>query len=58
MNIEDLVTDATGAHRPNIEVIGIPKKLIPQAKHDAILSRLGLKAEGIAATVQRLVQVG
>ena len=55
MTIEDLVSHATGAHRPNIEVLGIPKQFIPQAKPDAILSRLGLNAEGIAATVQRLV---
>lgn len=55
MTIEDLVTHATGAQRPNIEVLGIPKQFIPQAKPDAILSRLGLHAEGIAATVQRLV---
>jgi 1-deoxy-D-xylulose-5-phosphate synthase len=55
MTVEDLVSHATGAHRPNIEVLGIPKQFIPQAKPDAILSRLGLNAEGIAATVQRLI---
>jgi 1-deoxy-D-xylulose-5-phosphate synthase len=55
MTIEDLVSHATGSHRPSIEVLGIPKQFIPQAKPDAILSRLGLNAEGIAATVQRLV---
>jgi 1-deoxy-D-xylulose-5-phosphate synthase len=58
MTIEDFVSHATGSHRPSIEVLGIPKQFIPQAKPDAILSRLGLNAEGIAATVQRLVQVG
>ena len=55
MTIEDLVSHATGSHRPSIEVLGIPKQFIPQAKPDAILSRLGLNAEGIAATVQKLV---
>ena len=56
MTIEDLVSHATGSHRPSIEVLGIPKQFIPQAKPDAILSRLGLNAEGVAATVQRLVR--
>jgi 1-deoxy-D-xylulose-5-phosphate synthase len=55
MTIEDLVSHATCAHRPMIEVLGIPKQFIPQAKPDAILSRIGLDAEGIAATVQRLI---
>jgi 1-deoxy-D-xylulose-5-phosphate synthase len=55
MTIEDLVSHAAGSHHPSIEVLGIPKQFIPQAKPDAILSRLGLNSEGIAATVQRLV---
>ena len=55
MTIEDLVSHATCARRPMIEVLGIPKQFIPQAKPDAILSRLGLHAEGIASTVQKLV---
>jgi 1-deoxy-D-xylulose-5-phosphate synthase len=55
MTIEYVVSHTTGAQRPSIEVLGIPKQFIPQAKPDAILSRLGLNAEGIAATVQRLV---
>jgi 1-deoxy-D-xylulose-5-phosphate synthase len=55
MTIEDVVTHASGANRPIVEVLGIPKQFIPQAKPDAILSRIGLDAEGIAATVQRLV---
>jgi 1-deoxy-D-xylulose-5-phosphate synthase len=55
MTIEDLVSHTTGSHRPSIEVLGIPKQFIPQAKPDAILSRLGLNAEGIASTVQKLV---
>jgi 1-deoxy-D-xylulose-5-phosphate synthase len=55
MTIEDVVTHASGANRPSVEVLGIPKQFIPQAKPDAILSRIGLDAEGITATVQRLV---
>ncbi len=55
MTIEDVVTHTSGANRPVVEVLGIPKQFIPQAKPDAILSRIGLDAEGIAATVQRLV---
>jgi 1-deoxy-D-xylulose-5-phosphate synthase len=34
-------------------MLGIPKQFIPQAKPDAILSRIGLDAEGIASTVQK-----
>jgi 1-deoxy-D-xylulose-5-phosphate synthase len=55
MTIEDLVTHTSGTNLPVVEVLGIPKQFIPQAKPDAILSRLGLSAEGIAATAQRLV---
>lgn len=55
MTIEDLVTHTSGTNRPVVEVLGIPKQFIPQAKPDAILSRIGLDADGIAATVQRLV---
>jgi 1-deoxy-D-xylulose-5-phosphate synthase len=53
MTLEDLVSHAAGANRPSIEVLGIPKQFIPQAKPDAILSRIGLDAEGIASTVQK-----
>jgi len=56
MTLEDLVSHTAGANRPSIEVLGIPKQFIPQAKPDAILSRIGLDAEGIASTVLRLVQ--
>ncbi len=55
MTIEDVVTHASGSNHPVVEVLGIPKQFIPQAKPDAILSRIGLDAEGIATTVQRLV---
>jgi 1-deoxy-D-xylulose-5-phosphate synthase len=54
MTIEDLVSHVAGSNHTKVEVLGIPKQFIPQAKPDAILSRLGLNAEGIAATVQRL----
>jgi 1-deoxy-D-xylulose-5-phosphate synthase len=55
MTIEDLVSHVAGSNHTKVEVLGIPKQFIPQAKPDAILSRLGLNAEGIAATVQRLI---
>ena len=55
MTIEDVVTHASRSNHPVVEVLGIPKQFIPQAKPDAILSRIGLDAEGIAANVQRLV---
>jgi 1-deoxy-D-xylulose-5-phosphate synthase len=55
MTIEDAVTHASAVNRPAVEVLGIPKQFIPQAKPDAILSRIGLDAEGIVATVQRIV---
>lgn len=55
MTIEDLVSHSPIRQNKVIEVLGVPKQFIPQAKPDAILSRLGLSAEGIAATVQRLV---
>jgi 1-deoxy-D-xylulose-5-phosphate synthase len=35
-----------------VEVLGIPTQFIPQAKPDRILARLGLDAEGIAATIR------
>ena len=56
MTIEDLVSHVAGSNHTKVELLGIPKQFIPQAKPDAILSRLGLNAEGIAATVQRLVR--
>ena len=53
MTIEDVVTHASGSNHPVVEVLGIPKQFIPQAKPDAILSRIGLDAEGIATSVQK-----
>jgi 1-deoxy-D-xylulose-5-phosphate synthase len=55
MTIEDLVSHASAPNRPVVEVLGVPKQFIPQAKPDAILSRIGLDAEGIASTVRKLV---
>ncbi len=57
MTIEDLVSHASSARRPVIEVLGVPKQFIPQAKPDAILSRIGLDAEGIASTVRNALPV-
>jgi 1-deoxy-D-xylulose-5-phosphate synthase len=53
MTIEDLVSHVAGSNYTKVEVLGIPKQFIPQAKPDAILSRIGLDAEGIAGTVQK-----
>lgn len=55
MNIEDLVAHASGQNGPIIEVLGVPKQFIPQAKPDAILSRFGLNADGIASMVMKSV---
>ena len=55
MTIEDLVAHASSQHGPKIEVLGVPKQFIPQAKPDAILSRIGLDADGIASMVMKSV---
>ncbi len=57
MTISDLLVSHStpGATRPYVEVLGVPTTFIPHSKPDAILKRLGLDAEGIAATVRRLV---
>ena len=52
MTIEDLVSHSPTTQTKVVEVLGVPKQFIPQAKPDAILSRLGLDAEGIATTVR------
>jgi 1-deoxy-D-xylulose-5-phosphate synthase len=36
--------------------LGVPTRFVPQAKPGAILSRLGLDAEGIAAEATRLLK--
>jgi 1-deoxy-D-xylulose-5-phosphate synthase len=54
MTIEDLISHSATSQPPKIEVLGIPKQFIPQAKPDVILSRLGLDAVGIAASIQRM----
>jgi 1-deoxy-D-xylulose-5-phosphate synthase len=38
-----------------VDVLGLPTSFIPQAKPDAILSRLGLDAEGIARAARSLL---
>ncbi len=53
MTIADRVHHRSGA--PHVECLGVPAKFIPHAKPDHILAQLGLDAEGIAATVRRLL---
>jgi deoxyxylulose-5-phosphate synthase len=36
-------------------VLGVPTEFLAHAKPDAILAKLGLDAEGVAATVRRRV---
>lgn len=55
MSIEDLVLHLSASTAPKIAVLGVPNQFIPQAKPDAILSRLGLDSVGIASTVRKLV---
>ena len=57
MTIEDLVSHASTPNRPVVEVLGVPKQFIPQAKPDAILSRIGIDAEGIASTVKSALSI-
>jgi 1-deoxy-D-xylulose-5-phosphate synthase len=40
-----------------VEVLGVPVKFLPHGKPDRILANLGLDADGIAATVRRLLGV-
>ena len=48
------IADQVHALAPSVpvEVLGVPTVFIPQAKPDRILARLGLDAEGIAATIR------
>jgi 1-deoxy-D-xylulose-5-phosphate synthase len=48
------IADQIGAIAPEVpvHVLGIPTRYIPQAKPDDILARLGLDADGIAATIR------
>jgi 1-deoxy-D-xylulose-5-phosphate synthase len=57
MTIADLLVSHRSPElaRPYVEVLGVPNVFIPQAKPDTILRRLGLDADGIAATVRRLL---
>jgi 1-deoxy-D-xylulose-5-phosphate synthase len=40
---------------PHVEVLGVPTRFLPHGKPDRILAQLGLDADGITATVHRLV---
>ena len=57
MSIEDAISECCTpeSQRPYVEVLGVPTKFIPQAKPDVILRQLGLDAEGIVATANRLL---
>jgi len=46
--IQLAVSRAAGAAAPRVVVLGTPNEFIPHAKPNAILSRLGLDAQGIA----------
>jgi 1-deoxy-D-xylulose-5-phosphate synthase len=46
------LADFAGAATPTVVNLGVPDEYIPQAKADAILSRLGLDGAGVAATVR------
>ncbi|MGI8754815.1 MAG: 1-deoxy-D-xylulose-5-phosphate synthase [Acidimicrobiales bacterium] len=51
-----LATRAIGTGRaPQVVVLGTPLEYIPQGNPDAILSRLGLDAAGVAASARRLL---
>jgi 1-deoxy-D-xylulose-5-phosphate synthase len=39
----------------HVETLGVPTQFVPHGKPDAILTRLGLDANGITATAQRLL---
>jgi 1-deoxy-D-xylulose-5-phosphate synthase len=56
MAMADRVQHACGTDPlPHVEVLGAPTRFVPQGKPDQILAGLGLDAEGLAATVQRLI---
>jgi 1-deoxy-D-xylulose-5-phosphate synthase len=46
------IDERGGAHSPKVLTLGVPNKYIPQGKADAILSSLGLDAQGVAASVR------
>jgi 1-deoxy-D-xylulose-5-phosphate synthase len=54
MTIEDVLASRDGAH-PQVRVLGLPTRFIPQAKPDVILSSLGLDARGIVATADGML---
>ncbi len=56
MTMADRIHHACGTDPlPHVEVLGVPTRFLPQAKPDRILAGLGLDAEGLAATVRRLL---
>jgi 1-deoxy-D-xylulose-5-phosphate synthase len=48
----ELTACCAGRTKPRVEILGVPLQFIPHGKPDRILARLGLDADGIAATVQ------
>jgi 1-deoxy-D-xylulose-5-phosphate synthase len=52
MSIADAISQASGAARPRVEVLGVPTRFLPHAKPDRILAQLGLDAEGIARSAR------
>jgi 1-deoxy-D-xylulose-5-phosphate synthase len=50
--ISEVALDGRG---PRVEVLGVPVKFIPHGKPDRILAQLGLDADGVVATVRRLL---
>lgn len=50
------IADQIGSRAPNVpvRVLGVPTQFVPQGKPDDILARLGLDADGIAATVRSM----
>ena len=51
--VADLALARPAAERPVVRVLGIPTRFLDQGKPDAILARLGLDAEGMAAEARR-----
>jgi 1-deoxy-D-xylulose-5-phosphate synthase len=51
-SIATALADFAGDSSPTVITLGVPDEYIPQAKADAILSRLGLDGQGVAATVR------
>lgn len=54
--IQDTVNEEELGRYPQVHVLGVPDTFIPQARPDAILSRLGLDGAGVAASVRRVLR--